>query len=89
VSTMADWDSPLEIMQVIREMIAAWSTNSLPSLLPDPDRCREYEAENQTGALVRALEGSPASKSFIPGSAEIPDSLKGKIGHQGWIDADH
>ena len=88
VSTVADSDSPHEIVQLIRDVLAAWSGNNLPSLLPDPDRCRAYEAESQTSALVRALEGLPALTPFIPGSAEIPGSLKGRIGDQGWINVD-
>jgi hypothetical protein len=87
VSTVADSNSPLEIVRVIREVLAAWSTNRLASLLPDPDRCRVYEAEHQTRALARALEGLPALTPYIPGSVEIPGSLKGKIGRQGWITA--
>ena len=89
VSTVADPDSPHEIVQLIRDVLAAWSGNNLPSLLPDPDRCRAYEAESQTSALVRALEGLPALTRFVPGSAEIPGSLKGRIGDQGWINVDH
>jgi hypothetical protein len=85
VSTVADWDSPLDIVKVIRDVLAAWSARTLSSLLPDPDRCRVYEAENQTRAVVRALEGLPALTPFIPGRAEIPDSLKRRIGDQGWI----
>ena len=89
VSTVADIDSPREIVEVLRHMVASWSANRLPSLLPDPDRCAVYEATNQALALVRALEGRPALTPFIPGSVEMPDSLKGKIGRHGWLSTAH
>jgi hypothetical protein len=85
VSTLADIDSPREIVAVLRQVLAAWSANRLPALLPDPDRCAVYEATNQTRALVQALEGRPALTPFHPGSVEMPDSLKGKIGCHGWL----
>ena len=85
VTTLANIDSPQEIVQVLRQLIAAWSANRLSSLAPDPDRCSFYEAANQTRALVRALERRPALTPFNPGSVDMPDSLKGKIGCDGWL----
>jgi glycosyltransferase involved in cell wall biosynthesis len=85
VSTVAGMDSPGEIVALLRRILASWSANALPALLPDPDRCAMYEAANQTSALVRALEGRPALSPFVPGSVQMPDSLEGKIGCQGWL----
>ena len=31
-----------------------------------------------------ALEGAPPEKPFVPGLLEIPPSLQGDIGEQGW-----
>jgi hypothetical protein len=85
VTTVADIDSREEIVAVVRQVLAAWSAKRLFTLLPDPDRCAKYEASNQTQALVRALEGRPAVTPFHPGSVEMPNSLKEKIGCDGWL----
>ena len=73
-------------MSVVRRLIASWSDNTLASLLPDRDACREYASDGQTRALVRALDGRPPANPFVPGTTEMPNSLKGKIGPGGWID---
>jgi len=87
VTTIASIESPAEIAELLRDFVAAWSSNRLAALLPDPSRCAQYEAANQTEALVRALEGRPPLACFVPGSVEMPDSLKGKIGYRGWLSA--
>jgi hypothetical protein len=80
VSTVADVDSPSAIVDVLRRLLAAWSTKTLSSLVPDRAACEAYSAERQTAALVRALEGTPATPPFVPGLVEIPPSLRGELG---------
>lgn len=80
VSTVADVDSPLEIIAVLRQVLDAWSEGRLSSLVPDRAACEVYSAERQTTALVRALEGVVAAEPFVPGSTQIPPSLQGEIG---------
>jgi hypothetical protein len=85
VTTIADIDSSEDIMRVLRTVVGAWSADKLSTLLPDPAQCRVYEAANQTRALARALEAAPALTAFVPGSVEMPASLKDVIGLHGWI----
>jgi hypothetical protein len=85
VSTIADVDSPSEIVAVLRQLLDAWSTGTLSSLVPDRAACDVYSAARQTEALVCALEGESAAEPFVPGSVEIPLSLRGEIGNGGWI----
>jgi hypothetical protein len=80
VSTIADVDSPAEIIGVLRQLLDAWETGMLTSLLPNRDACEAYSAERQTSALVRALEGAPAAEPFVPGMVDIPPSLQREIG---------
>lgn len=87
VSTVADVDSPAEIAAVIRQILEAWSGGTLSSLIPDPAACQAYSAERQTAALIRALEGVPPATPFVPGSVEIPASLRGEIGGRQVTDA--
>jgi hypothetical protein len=84
VSTVAEIDAPPEIVGVLLQLLDAWSLGTLSSLVPNRTRCEAYSAERQTAALVRALEGMPAAEPFIPGSVEIPPSLRGEIGKGGW-----
>lgn len=76
VSTVADVDSPSEIGSILLKLCDAWSRGDLHSFLPDPVKCEFYSAERQTEALVRALNGTPATEPFVLGSAEIPPSLQ-------------
>jgi hypothetical protein len=85
VSTVADVNSQSEIVAVFRRLLDAWSAGTLSSLIPNRDACEAYSAERQTAALVRALEGVPAAPPFVPGSVEIPPSLRGEIGNGGWV----
>ncbi len=85
VSTLADIESPQEIARLLRHVLTCWQDNRLATLLPNPEQCAVYEADHQTHALVRALEGRTPLTSFVPGSAEMPDSLKDKIGREGWL----
>ena len=75
VSTIADVDSPSEVVAVLRKILNAWSHGGLSSLLPDRVACEAYSADMQTIALVRALEGIPSEHPFIPGSVAMPPSL--------------
>jgi hypothetical protein len=84
VSTIADVDSPAEIIAVLRKILDAWATGMLASLVADRTACEVYSAQRQTAALVRALEGVPPEKPFVPGLLEIPLSLQGDIGERGW-----
>ena len=85
VSTVADVESPLEIVAVLRQLLDAWSAGTLSSLVPDRAACEIYSAERQTAALVRALDGVPAAEPFIPGSTDFPPSLQGEIDGGGWM----
>jgi glycosyltransferase involved in cell wall biosynthesis len=80
VSTVADGDSPAEIVAVFRQLLDAWAEGTLSSLVPNRAACQAYAAERQTAALVCALEGNPAAEPFVPNSVAIPPSLWGDIG---------
>jgi glycosyltransferase involved in cell wall biosynthesis len=84
VSTVADSDSPAEIIAILRQVLTAWSEGTLSSLIPDPTACAAYSAERQTATLVRALDGAPALEPFMPGVVEVPPSLREEIGGGGW-----
>jgi len=79
VSTIADVDSPSEIVAVLRPVLDAWSRGSLSELTPDQAACKTYSAERQTAALVRALEGAPAMDPFVPEAVAVPLSLRAEI----------
>jgi hypothetical protein len=79
VSTVANVDARDEIVAVLRAVLRAWTDGKLESLAPDPVACRVYSAENQTQALVAALEGAPAFDPFVPGRVDVPASLRDEI----------
>jgi hypothetical protein len=81
-STVADANSVSEIIAVLRRILEAWSDGTLSSLLPDRQACATYSAERQTQALVRALEAAPAATPFVPGSVDVPESLKEELGYR-------
>jgi glycosyltransferase involved in cell wall biosynthesis len=85
VSTIADIDSLSGIVVVLRQLLDAWETGMLTSLVPNRAACEVYSAQRQTAALVRALEGTPAVEPFVPGVVEIPPSLQSEIGERGWV----
>jgi len=85
VSTVADVDSPSQIAAVLRQLHDAWSKGMLAQLAPDRAACAPYSAERQTAALVRALDGQQPAQLFVPGSIEIPLSLRNDIGKEGWL----
>jgi hypothetical protein len=87
VPTVADGDSPAEIVAVFQQLLDAWSGGTLSSLVPDRAACKAYSAERQTAALVCALEGKPAAEPFVPHSVEIPPSLREDIGAAAWAKA--
>jgi len=78
-STIANVESPDEIVAVLRRVLRNWADGTLESLAPDAIACRNYSAENQTQALVAALEGAPALDPFVPGKVDIPNSLREEI----------
>ncbi len=85
VSTIADVDSVSDIVAVLRRLVNAWSTSRLSDLVPDRVACEAYSAERQAEALTRALEGRLPARIFVPGSVEIPRSLRNDIGKEGWL----
>lgn len=85
ITTIADIDSPLEINTILTQVLHAWNQGTLSTLIPNPKACEAYSAEHQTMALVSALEGEPPAEAFVPGSFEIPHSLKDDIGTEGWV----
>jgi hypothetical protein len=78
-STIANVESRDEIVAVLRRVLRNWADGTLQSLVPDVTACRNYSAENQTQALVAALEGAPAFDPFVPGKVDIPNSLREEI----------
>src|SRR6185436_5541635 len=56
VSTLADIDSPSQILATLRQLLDAWSRGSLGALLPDREACAAFSSEHQVDSLVRALE---------------------------------
>jgi hypothetical protein len=87
VPTIADIDALPEIVAVLRQLLDAWATERLASLVPNRAACEVYSASRQTTALVRALEGTPAAAPFIPGAVEIPPSLQREISETGWVNS--
>jgi hypothetical protein len=85
VSTVAEADSPAQIVDVLRRLLNAWSAGTLSALVPNRTACAAYSAERQTAALVRALEGMAATEPFVPGSVDIPPSLRREIDHKDWL----
>jgi hypothetical protein len=92
VSTIADADSPAEIVNHLERLIEAWSMGNLPLLLPHRDQCASYSSERQTEALERALRGDRPAQPFVHGRVEVPPSLRAQVAEgaarirdYGWI----
>ena len=85
--TVADVESPAEILTVLQRIIDAWSSGTLCALVPSRSACGAFSAERQTAALVRALEGAPAIDPFVPGKVEIPPSLREVLATDNWLTA--
>jgi hypothetical protein len=79
IRTLADVDSASEIVSVLKDLLNAWSSQQLASLVPDPTACAAFSAEGQTAALDRALQGVSADQSFSPGRVQVPASLRQDI----------
>jgi glycosyltransferase involved in cell wall biosynthesis len=79
VATVADAESLPAIVAVLHQLLDAWSAGKLSALIPNRAASEFYSAERQTAALVRALEGLPATEPFVPGSVDIPPSLRDEI----------
>jgi glycosyltransferase involved in cell wall biosynthesis len=85
VSTVADVNSIPAITAVLCDVFDNWSAGTLTSLIPDPKACEAYSSEEQTKALVRALEGVPSENPFIPGAQDIPPSLQAELRNPNWL----
>ena len=86
VSTIASNDSINEMINVFRTGASRLVGGKLSSLVPNAVACAAFSAENQTAALVRALEGQAPLDRFVPGLMEIPPSLRDEIGQGNWIE---
>jgi glycosyltransferase involved in cell wall biosynthesis len=75
VVTVADVDSPVQIVEVLRRILDAWSSNTLRALAPDRIACTAYSAECQTAGLICALEAMPAAEPFALRSAQVPATI--------------
>lgn len=85
VSTVANVDSVAEIVDTLLRVLQAWSMGKLMSLAPDRSTCESYSSKSQTAALIRALEGVPPERPHVPGSFEIPASLREIVHHHSRI----
>ena len=82
VETLADADSVPDIVQVLKRVHGCWAQGNLESLLPNAHACQKFNAEPQTVALIRALEGLPPEEPFEPGKIALPESLRSSIEDQ-------
>lgn len=57
VNTIADVESPAEIVAALRRLVDAWAEGRLAELLPDRAGSEAFSAERQTDALIQAFEG--------------------------------
>jgi glycosyltransferase involved in cell wall biosynthesis len=87
VKTIADVNSPPEIVAMLQQVLDAWSSNTLSMIIPEQKQCERYSAEAQSAALARALEGKPSLEPFIPGSVDVPSSLRAYLGQENWLGA--
>ena len=78
-STVADVDSPSEITAVLSKILEAWEAGRMADLVPDRTACEAFAARRQTAALIRALAGEVAADPFVPGTVDIPASLRTTI----------
>jgi glycosyltransferase involved in cell wall biosynthesis len=85
VTTIADADSPSQIADLLRLVLNAWSQRTVQHLLPDRAACEFYGAEQQTLALIRALDGLPSAEPFVPGRAHMPASLRWEVADGSWL----
>jgi glycosyltransferase involved in cell wall biosynthesis len=79
VPTIADVESPAQILDVLKWLVDAWLAGELGSLNPDSSACHIYSAEYQTAALARAFDGAPAADPFVPGAVQVPPSLRSDV----------
>jgi len=61
-STIADADSPDEVVAVLENLIDAWSNRTLESLVPNRAACEAYSSSRQISALIAALVGASPEK---------------------------
>jgi hypothetical protein len=84
VSTIASVDSIAEILAALKQLLSAYCSHRLFSLVPNRSACLVFSAERQAQDLLPALEGRPPAKLFAPGTAKIPPSLRADIPEGGW-----
>jgi hypothetical protein len=78
-STIADADSPAEVVAVFEKVLEAWSSRTLERLVPNRAACEAYSSSQQISALVAALNGVPPEKGMAAGSATLPMSLQEEL----------
>jgi hypothetical protein len=61
-STIADAESPDEIVTVLENLIDAWSNRTLESLVPNRAACEAYSSSRQISAFIAALVGASPEK---------------------------
>jgi hypothetical protein len=81
-NSIADINSIGDIKRVLAAAVDAWKGARLTEFVPDPTVAQFYSSEHQTEELVRALEAVPAADPFVPGSTEIPASLRLEISNR-------
>ena len=86
VSTIANVESSEDVFQLFNRVLRAWLDGSLSSFTPDPTSCAAFSAEKQVAVLARALNAQMPLERFVPGRADVPESLLHAIGEHGWMD---
>ena len=79
VSTVADADSPAEVVAVFEKVLQAWSNKTLESLVPNRAACEAFSSSRQISALIAALDGAPPQKVLTVESATLPPSLQSEL----------
>ena len=74
-SMVADVKMVGEIVNILRRLLQNWKAGTLESLVPDAELCHAFGAARQTELLSLALNGDREAKCFVPGRAEVPESL--------------
>ncbi len=79
VSTMADADSPAEVMAVFEKVLHAWSNKTLESLVPNREACEAFSSNRQISTLVAALDGVPPQKISTAESTLLTSRLHSEL----------
>jgi hypothetical protein len=78
-STIADADSPDEIVTVLERIIDAWSDRTLESLVPNRAACEAYSSSRQISAFIAALVGASPEKVLSAKAAVLPPSMQSEF----------